>query len=451
MNKNILICLEKLGIGGVETAVINQAIELQNQGFKVNVISAGGEYVKLLQDYGINHITYEFELENKFNIEKSKKLINILVENQIGQVHIHQLPCMLTVWYACAAINIPYVAYIHTSLTDIYDWYCNSYPIYKSLLQKFFSNAFKIVAISNDAINNHSKYFNINKDKYILKKNSINFDLYKTNKKVEKVEKFMLISRIAIEKEISIKNGIDFFIDYASTVNNSELSLDVWGDGPQIEEIQRYVAEKNINSYSINFKGATNNVSKVMDNYDIVIGIGRCILEALALKKLAIISGNEEIKFMINKENILEAIEKNFAGKTLPKEEQQNIISKIIKLRSEDINRIVEENYETIKENLNIKNNVYVIENEKNNSNKIDVINSISEYLYDENESLKIKINQLNDVQELQKKEEKELEELKIKNKMFEEENRVLRQEIESIYNSKRWKALNKIARIFNK
>lgn len=37
--KNIMICLEKMGIGGVETSVLNQAIEYKKQGINLIIVA----------------------------------------------------------------------------------------------------------------------------------------------------------------------------------------------------------------------------------------------------------------------------------------------------------------------------------------------------------------------------------------------------------------------------
>lgn len=151
MRKNALICLEKLDIGGVETAVVNQAIALKEKGCNVFVIAQKGGYSEVLEKKGITYIECKFELENRFDNEKIRNIIKILRENDIGQVHIHQFPCVLQLWYACALLKIPYVTYLHSGTKQIYEWYEKNYDLYDGLLKIFFENAYKIVAVSNMA------------------------------------------------------------------------------------------------------------------------------------------------------------------------------------------------------------------------------------------------------------------------------------------------------------
>lgn len=46
INKTILICLEKLDIGGVETSVYNQSIAFKEKGYNVVVLAKNGIYTE---------------------------------------------------------------------------------------------------------------------------------------------------------------------------------------------------------------------------------------------------------------------------------------------------------------------------------------------------------------------------------------------------------------------
>ncbi len=48
--KNVLICLDRLDIGGVETFVFNQSIALKNKGYNITILSRDGLYRKGLEE-----------------------------------------------------------------------------------------------------------------------------------------------------------------------------------------------------------------------------------------------------------------------------------------------------------------------------------------------------------------------------------------------------------------
>ncbi len=439
MEKNILICLEKMGAGGVETFVFTQAMELKRRGFTVYVMSKDGEYVKSLQEHGIEWIEESFELENKFDFDKSLKIYKILKEKNVGQVHIHQFPCVLSVWCACAMAEIPYVTYLHSGINSIYNWYEYNYTIYKRFFREFFNNAEKIVAVSVEAKNSHKNYYNIPEEKYIVLNNSINFELFKPTKQLEKIKKFMIISRMSKEKVNSIKNAIDFFIKYSEENPKNNYILDIYGDGPEKDEIGKYVEEQNVNGYKINILGSTNEVNKVMDEHDVIMGLGRCVLEAIAMQRIAIISGNagdQPLKYIVKPENIIESIKNNFVYKDLKNEDIEDIIKDLSNYTQEDLKKIVESNYRTIKEKLDIKNNLYVVETTKkikessNNILKIIIQIEKDKYLQLEEDNNRYKT---------------EIEEVREEIEQIKENNEKLKEELDKVYNSKRWKYIDKI------
>ena len=441
MEKNILICLEKMGTGGVETFVLTQAIELKRRGFNVYVMAKDGEYVKSLENHGIEWIEESFELENKFDFNKSLKIYKLLKEKNIGQVHIHQFPCVLSVWCACAIAQIPYVTYLHSGTDVIYNWYEYNYTIYKQFFREFFNNAEKIVAISKGAKNSNKNYYNIPEEKYIILNNSINLELFKPTKQIEKIKKFMIISRMSKEKVKSIKNAIDFFIKYSEKNPKDNYILDIYGDGSEKDEVRKYVEEQNTNGYEINMLNSTNEVKKVMDEHDVVMAVGRCVLEAIAMHRIAIISGNagdEPLKYIVKPENIIETIENNFAYKDLKKENIENIIYDLSNYSQEDLKEIVETNYRTIQEKLDIKNNIYVVETtdgEKESSSNIFKI------------IIQIEQDKRLQIEKENKRYKAEIEEIREEIKQIQENNRNLKEELDKVYNSKRWKYIDKITK----
>ncbi len=442
MEKNILICLEKMGTGGVETFVLTQAIELKRRGFNVFVMAKDGEYVKSLKNYGIEWIEESFELEDKFDFNKSLKIYKILKEKKIGQVHIHQFPCILSVWYACVMAEIPYVTYVHSGTTEAYIWYEQSYSIYNKVLRSFFLNAERIVAVSIRAKESNKTYYDLPEEKYVILNNSIDLELFNSNKELEKIEKFMIISRISKEKVQSIKNAISFFIRYSDYNPQNKYVLDIYGDGAEKDEIKKYVEEQNINGYEINILNGTNQVNKVMEEHDVIMGLGRCMLEAIAMKRLAIISGNagnEPLKYIVKPENIIESIENNFAYKDLKRENVEDIIKDLSNYNKENLKQIVENNYKIIEEKLDIKNNIYVVEEPEGIQEKS--WNVLEIILQTEQEQYK----------QLEQKHNIGLNNLEEENRKLKERNIALQEELNMVYNSKRWKYIDRITKPLRK
>lgn len=446
--KNIMICLEKMDIGGIETSVLNQALEYKRRGIKPIIVASKGIYVDILKENNIDFEEIEFTLENNIDMEKAQKIMDLIDKYNVEQVVINQLPCILSVLPACIIKNIPYVAYVHTSLkviqdddVNMYNWYEKTFPIYKDLLNVYFQNAYKIIAISKIAGDYVIDRYQVSKNKLQVLFNSIDLNLYRSTKKENKKEKWVVISRLSNEKEQSIKNAIDIFNYY----DNANKTLTIVGDGNKKEELEEYVREKESKD-KITFVGARNDVKDIIDENDVVLGVDRVILEALAMKKIAVLIGYDKPKQIITKNNIEIEANEGFCGASLASLSIHEIARKI---KIDNIN--TEENYQYVKENLTIQKNIYLVEPEMQKYENVNLnIWKLIEKMQIEKITLEEKLNQKQEsgsnrqIEELQAKLEQmqiELERIKIENdKNF--------QELQSLYNSKRFKIVNKIANI---
>lgn len=455
-NKAILICLEKLGVGGVETSVFNQTLAFKEKGYEVIVLAQKGIYTEKLISKGITCIDFEFNLGNEIDIDRTSQIVEIIKKYNVGQVHIHQYPCLLSAFPACIITNTPYLAFVHSRLTNDYDWYINTFSLYKRLFKFYFDNAYKIITLNYGSIELNTKYFNTDKEKYKVLKNSISFNEYISNTEVSDINNFMVISRIAPEKIIPIQNGIKLFIEYANSCENFEGKLAIYGDGEQkyIEVIKKYIEENNTNNYNIFLAGSTNEVAKEMQKFDIVIAMGRCIIEAIATKRLAIVTSPNELKFLVDSNNIYDAIEGNFASNDLQAQSMENIITQLKSLNSEKIKKITEENYQIALKELDMLTNIYCIEESINSEDYemrlIELINIQLEDLKNQREQNIAKYNNLLNELEYKKNieynSEKIIEEQKKIIDFHEKRNTELYNELSSVYNSKRFKLVNKIA-----
>ena len=448
--KNILICLERMNIGGVETSVLNQVMEYKRRGIKPIVISKTGIFTDFLKENNIDYEEIEFPLENNIDINRVNKIIDIIDKYNVEQVIINQFPCILSVLPACIIKNIPFIAYVHTAFhtikpgeNNVYDWYEKTYPFFKDLLKIYFENASKIIAISNSAANYVKERYNINEYKFEILKNSINLNEHKSSNNENKKEKWVLISRLYNEKLQSVKNGIDLFDKY----NNPNKTLTIVGDGDKRKELEEYAKNKKSKD-KINFVGASNNVKDIIDKNDIVLGLDRVMLEAVAMKKIAVLIGYDNPKQVITMKNIDIEANEGFCGESLENTDIQTLAKF---LENENIN--VEDNYEFVKENLNIEKNIYLDEPIKPDYTKANI--KIFELIQKlQNDKLKLEKEILNlkniDNNELEKlKQDLDAKTQELKN--VQEEKEKLFNELQSVYNSKRFKIVNNIAKMLKK
>lgn len=354
-----MLCLNQLGIGGVETAVLNQTIQLIKKEYQVVILAKDGIYRPKFEEQGAIFVQTEFVVQNKYDLEKIEEIMKIMEKYQVEQVHIHQFDCINTVVPACLLKNIPYVAYTHTGITGIYDWFENSYPGYDKMFKLYFESAEKIIAITEQAKIESIEKYNISDEKYLVMKNSIDFENFKVenNEIPNKIEKFLIVSRLSNEKLISLKNSISLFKNYYQ--RNANARLTIVGEGECQEEIEKEIEEiKDMAS----MLGQKSNMAEIIAENDAVLALDRCILETVAMKRIAIISGYEEIKGMVIPSKIEEIANSNFSGKGIKGASIEEITEELEKLNENQIKTIVEENYQYALENLNASKNLYVMQ-----------------------------------------------------------------------------------------
>ncbi len=471
---NILICHETVGIGGVETAVLNKALAFKKKGCNVFIMAKDGVYRDVIEAEGIELIDFTYELTDFIDMDKVSKIVKIIKEKKISQVHIHQYPCLPYVGFACLITGIPYNLYIHSgdvAIEPTFQWYIDTFDIQKSFFKIFIEHAYKIITVTSKAINITQKFFGLdNTNKFIIERNCIDVDRYTNKTKVKQLKRFLIVSRLAEEKYDSIKNGIDFYKEYSKY--NEDCILTIVGDGEIREKLKSYVKSINMEKY-ISFVGETNNVKDFIENCDVVIAMGRCILEAISMKRLAIICNEEGIKGIVDKNNIERAIESNFTLRR-PYDEKGELIQteeliKSLKLYNQyKIDALTEENHRKITECLDIMNNSYYISNEELNEYSIDKSKIISDILmkYEnlENDYCKIKEENKRGIitfdEERKKVLEKDAKIKELEDRVKEckelynqkcEECEAKQKAIDEILDSKRWKISSKIIGIFKR
>lgn len=364
---NILIALEKLDIGGVETYVYTQAIQLKRMGYNVVILSAKGIYSDILTSKGIQCIEFDFEDKLYYNLEKINKILEIFKKYDIKEVHINQFPAMNVLFPACIISNVPYVVYLHMASgiindekSNVYDFYSKTYCTYDENFELLFKYAHKIVAITSTIKDYIIKRYNIEKkEKCIVIPNSIDFEEYNSKKEVDSLKNILIVSRFSEIKMQSITNAIKLYKTLKKS-NKEPMTLTIVGDGPKREEIKKYIDDNEIED--VIFTGAKSNVKEYIEANDLVIGLDRCMIEALAMKRLAVISGYDGIKGLITRGIIDEAIKENFCGKDLPDKNMEEIAQQILKLNQDKIKEITEDNYNIINKKLDIKKNIYCID-----------------------------------------------------------------------------------------
>ena len=463
--KNILLCDNAMVIGGVETVILNQITAFTQKGYNVYVAAGNGVYASKVEELGGHFIECDFPEENEVNVERVNNIVKIIKEKEITEIHIHKYQCILSVMPAALITGIPYFAYEH-GIRDTKQYYTWNYPIYKIMFPLFFMNAYKVIAITPKVVEFTQKEYNIPKEKYKIIHNGIDFHAYKNEmpKYEGMITKTLIVSRINDEKLETIFEGIDVFKKLLEKYPNAELNI--IGGGNSEDKLEQFLKNKEL-EYTKNMEkqakvkilGEQNDVIKYLRHADLLLGVDRCELEAIAMKVPVVITGYNGLKGLITKENIDLAIEENFSGDNMRTINIDDCINQILELEK-NRKSIVEENYDIAKEKLDCFKNYINIE-EENIRIKFDwiqlfqMIKKSTDLIEEQSADIKAKYEWIQkiekDNEELVEK-NKEIEEIsKEKEEKLKEKNEELKKELNEVYNSKRWRYTEKISRMFHK
>ena len=336
--RNILMCLEFLGVGGVETAVVTLCKGYVRAGHNVFVAAKDGMYAKELEKIGVKVLRMEHKIRNYFRIDKKKELMEFCKENKISEIHMHQYPCIMYWLPVCMELDIPYVAYAHSIVPGAIEWFNKEFPTYQLALPIFFENASKIVCIAESTKQEIEDIYHLGEDKYLIIPNSLNMEDFPDGEIPSKLEIFGIAARLSEEKVLSVEKGIDLFAEYIK--ENSNAKLLIAGDGQEKKTIMRYVDSKELKD-KVEFLGNVSNMPEYYKNIDVFIGVDRCILEALACKRLSIISSYTGTMNIVNKNNIELASNQNFSGMNL--EDNENVLQDLLKIDKKKYKSITED------------------------------------------------------------------------------------------------------------
>ncbi len=338
MRKRVLVVLEAMGIGGVETHVLN-CLKLLHQDYDFYVVAKDGIYKDEFKKYskGILDLDFYDQTPNN-NINNAKQLTDFIKKNKIDVIHIHQYLPYYAVVAAHYATGVPYVFTIHSFLFPEDGWRQawgeDFVGFWEDIVFKYASS----VAFVSDQLKKYwnDKFAVFSKKSHIIP-NLIDFGDYKYNP--TDGSKFFMSIRISDDKKSQIDTAIKIVDHYSKSYKKTTLTIA--GDGNLLSCYkQEYKDSKNIR-----FIGPKTNIGELIDDYDIIIGSGRTAIEGLACGKKVIIAGLYGLKGVISPDNFTLFKDRNFAGCGL-----KDYSQKAVCLQLDELNEAgIKSNYRKLK------------------------------------------------------------------------------------------------------
>ena len=179
----ILMLTSSFDIGGAETHILELSKALSEKGHKITVASAGGEYVKKLQSFGVSHITLPLNSKNPVKVFYSyNSLKKMIFENDYDVIHTHaRLPALIGHMLS-KSTSLPMVSTAH--------WVFSLKQPAKILTRW----GDKTIAVSTDIKNYLIDNYNIHQDNIKVTVNGIDTNNFKPKKEFFAPYKIMHIS-----------------------------------------------------------------------------------------------------------------------------------------------------------------------------------------------------------------------------------------------------------------
>lgn len=162
----------------------------------------------------------------------------------------------------------------------------------------YYKMASKIIAIQEASKKENMERFKLEENKYKIIPNCVDFLEFNSKSPIN-LNKVLLISRFEKDKKNGVINGLRWFLEYKKL--NSKAELTIVGDGSQRQKVEEQIKELKIECHML---GARNDIRDIMEQNGIILGIARCAQEAIAMKRIAIITGNEDFQGIITDDNI---------------------------------------------------------------------------------------------------------------------------------------------------
>jgi glycosyltransferase involved in cell wall biosynthesis len=284
---SVLMALDSMDAGGTETHVLSLAAALINSGQRVSLISSGGPMRPQFEEAGCSIFLFDFRAASSAAAaDRLARLRDVMREQKIDIVHVHQTPSGLFAARAAEQLAIPMIFTAHgtyypqagmkTMLASSKAVISVSPPVGRYIEQLGFTSTIVPNGIDLTAFypSEHSKLrsdLGIAEDAIVL----------------------VYASRLAWGKATACDTLLRAMKDLHQ-YGWDRLQLIVVGDGPKYEAIHAlasFIQEESGRKF-IHMLGKQSQMREYYNAADIVVGTGRVALEAMACEKPVLAIGN---------------------------------------------------------------------------------------------------------------------------------------------------------------
>ncbi|MEP6582775.1 MAG: glycosyltransferase [Ginsengibacter sp.] len=280
MKKTILYIIDSLERGGAEIMLVSPLADIYNQ-YNIIIVTLKPENVFTKQELVCDKI-YCLQMNSRKEIFKaSSKLKEIISENKVTLVHSFLYWSSIVARMACGK-TVPYVFSLATVMTaGVYKlkWYSS----YTMLLDRFtYRKNHFVISPTKEVLQDFHDSVGLKGRSEIIY-NFVKEEFFQN--KIEYVIPTGNMRLVAVGNLKDVKN-YQVLIDAFKLLKHIDVSLDIYGEGPEREVLQRQITDDGL---AVNLKGSCEKIYEVLPHYDAYVmcsyieGFGVSAAEAMAV------------------------------------------------------------------------------------------------------------------------------------------------------------------------
>ena len=278
---NLLLVAGKMGNGGAETHIFDLMMGLKERGHKVTLVSSGGRIADRLEKNGVDCITITLHRRSVFSLIKAYlSLVRIIHGEKFDVVHSHTRLSSFLLNGICRKKGVPLVTTAHAkfSMGRIFDGF------------SYWGDA--TIAVGEDIKQHLILHSNLSSDNVPVILNGIDTEKFSPRKKEEK-KRICFLSRLDTDC-----SSVAFSLCRIApllTKKYKDLTIEIGGDGEQIEAIRKAAREINdrLGREAVRATGRVEDVSEFLGGAAVFVGVSRSALEAMSCGVPTVFAGDE--------------------------------------------------------------------------------------------------------------------------------------------------------------
>lgn len=307
MKKSLLIVSESFDLGGVETYIRGEIVELTRQGWEVH-LACGRQFSPTLLPPEVGSLTSGLELGPGISISTFLQTVDRLRElvrrNGISVIHAHPFSSLIPALACAEAEQLPMVVTLHGP-SSVVGSYGPGYDFLNT--QLVLPCASLVLAVSDEVAQLAAPYREQNDLR--IQWNTVEHTVIQPGSPEH--GRWLLVSRLDREK----LNGI---IEFIAAARQAGLEgIDIVGAGGAQEELREHVSGY-LDSGFIRLLGAHDDVPGLVSRYAGVAGMGRVAMEAAIQGVPVCLCGYDGIKGILDDELYRRGMQSNLSGRGLP-------------------------------------------------------------------------------------------------------------------------------------